>query len=125
MSAPTITKLTNCRLAISDTLVWQDLWVSSASGLILDAQAAFFTQHTRPDAVHDLGGRIVAPGFIDVQINGGFGFDFSVPSERYAADLAMLNRELVKTGVTSYVPTLTSQRSEVYHKVCRLIPTPL
>lgn len=114
---PSIVRLTNCRVALNGGLVWQDLWLSSTTGKILDPQVSFFSQNAEPSVVHDLGGRVVAPGFLDVQINGGWGFDFSVPSEQYSQDLDRLNKELVKTGVTSYVPTLTSQKSEVYHQV--------
>ena len=112
-----VIKLRNCRLAVGDSLVWRDLLVSQKTGKILDPQAAFFEQHITPTDVHDVGGRIVSPGFIDVQLNGCFGMDFSVPSTRYGEQLRRVNRELVKTGVTSYLPTLTSQNSHVYHKV--------
>ena len=113
-----IVKFTNCRLLIDDQFVWQDLYVSRASGCILHHQKEFFDHHAAPAETYDLGGRILSPGFIDVQINGGYGFDFSVPGERYGSDLKAVNRKLVDTGVTSYLPTLTSQKSEVYHKVC-------
>ena len=115
--SPSVIKFTNCRLAIDDELVWRDLCFSAATGTILNHQSQFFDQHTTPNKTFDLGGRIVSPGFIDVQLNGAFGVDFSVPSERYEQDLKALNRRLVQTGVTSYLPTLTSQRSEVYRKV--------
>jgi N-acetylglucosamine-6-phosphate deacetylase len=69
--------------------------------------------------VIDLGGKIVCPGFIDVQFNGAFGFDFSNPPQNlpeYLKALQRLNRDLAKTGVTSYLPTITSQRPEVYQQ---------
>ena len=69
-----------------------------------------------PDEVIDLGGRILSPGFIECQLNGAFGFNFSTLLEPsvYAKKLRDVNRQLVRTGVTSYIPTLTSQRSEIY-----------
>ena len=112
-----VVKLRNCRLVLGDSLVWRDLWVSQTTGKILDPQTAFFEQHITPISSHDVGGRIVAPGFIDVQLNGCFGMDFSVPIAQYGERLRHVNRELVQTGVTSYLPTLTSQNSQVYHKV--------
>ena len=124
MSSDHITKLTNCRLYLNNKLIPQDLYISSTTGKILDAQASFFSSHTQPTETHNLGGRIVAPGFLEVQINGGWGFDFSVPSPRYADDLAMFSREVVKSGVTSYVPTITSQKAGVYPQV-RISPRPL
>ena len=93
------------------------------------------------DVVIDCGGKIISPGFIDLQLNGGFGVNFSdVPGigglsdeeqdkewdkegggkggEKFKESLEMVNKRLIPTGVTSYLPTLTSQRPEVYHKVC-------
>jgi N-acetylglucosamine-6-phosphate deacetylase len=115
-----ITKFTNCRLVKNGKLVQEDLWISSRNGKILNGQEVFYNHRTAPDQVIDLGGRILSPGFIDVQVNGAFGFDFSVAPERladYAKGLVKVNRGLVKTGVTSYTPTIVSQRPDVYHKV--------
>jgi len=115
-----ITKLTNCRLIKGHQLVEEDLWISSDTGKILNRQETFFSQHAVPDQVIDLGGRIVAPGFIDVQLNGALGFDFSVlhsDMAEYGKEFKRVNRGLIKTGVTSYLPTLTSQKAEVYQKV--------
>jgi N-acetylglucosamine-6-phosphate deacetylase len=113
-------KFTNCRLAIGDQLVPTDICFSSVTGLIIDHQWTFFEQRSRPAIVHDLDGRIVAPGFIECQINGGYGFDFSVPTEKpsdYRDGVARVNKKLIRTGVTSYLPTVTSQGADVYHKV--------
>lgn len=115
-----IVKLTNCRVLRGDRLVEEDLWLSSHSGRILDAQQEFFTNHTEADRTLDLGGRIVCPGFIETQLNGAFGFDFSVVPEDpagYGNDLARINKLLVQTGVTSYLPTITSQPAAVYQQV--------
>ncbi|TKA76471.1 hypothetical protein B0A49_02235 [Cryomyces minteri] len=114
-----ITKFTNCRLVRGDSLVYQDLWISAVTGKILRSQEAFYEHQAVPDRVLDLGGRIISPGFIDVQLNGAFGFDFSVVTDdvtTYTKGLKRLNRSLVKTGVTSYLPTLTSQKPEVYRQ---------
>ena len=116
-TAPRLLRLTNCRLAVGDALVRQDLWVNGTTGTIVNTQASYFAPSTNAVEVLDLGGRIVAPGFIDVQINGSYGFDFSTPSPTYASDLRAMNRRLVATGVTSYLPTLPSQGAEVYHQV--------
>lgn len=114
-----ITKLTGARLVKGDELVEEDLWISSVTGKILDSQEAFYEHLAIPDEIIDLKGRIISPGFIDVQFNGAFGFDFSSigdDMQTYHEGLQQLNRRIVKTGVTSYLPTLTSQRPEVYHK---------
>ncbi len=72
-----ITKLTNCRLLVGDSLARQDLWISSSTGKVIKSQAAFYDEFLVPDETIDLGGRIVSPGFIDCQLNGAFGFNFS------------------------------------------------
>jgi N-acetylglucosamine-6-phosphate deacetylase len=59
-------------------------------------------------AVVDATGHIVAPGFIDLQLNGAFGHDFTAdPSTiwRVAA-------ELPRTGVTSFLPTIITSPPE-------------
>ncbi|KAK3712926.1 N-acetyl-glucosamine-6-phosphate deacetylase [Vermiconidia calcicola] len=116
---PGITKLTGGRLVKGSQLVHEDLWISSVSGKILHSQQVFYDDHVIPDEILDLKGKILCPGFIDVQFNGAFGFDFStIPEDMstYHKGLNGLNRQLVRTGVTSYLPTLPSQKSEVYHE---------
>jgi N-acetylglucosamine-6-phosphate deacetylase len=115
-----ITKFTNCRLVKGDKLVEQDLWVSSGSGKIVRSQEAFYGQLAVPDATIDLGGRIISPGLIDVQLNGAFGFNFSqIPEDplTYGKTLRQVNKSLIQTGVTSYLPTLTSESRDVYQHV--------
>ncbi|KAL2869939.1 N-acetylglucosamine-6-phosphate deacetylase [Aspergillus lucknowensis] len=115
-----VIKFTNCHIVKGDRLVEQDLWIDSTSGKILRDQEAFYELHLSPNEVIDLGGRILAPGLIDVQLNGAQGFDFSVPQsskEDYDAGLRLVNKGLARTGVTSYLPTLVSSTAEVYRKV--------
>lgn len=115
-----ITRFTNCRLVKGDSLVEEDLWVSSQSGKIVSSQAVFFDELALPDETIDLGGRIISPGLIDVQLNGAFGFNFSTLLEdtgQYSKKFLEVKRRLVATGVTSFLPTLTSQTPELYQKV--------
>ncbi|KAJ4305217.1 N-acetyl-glucosamine-6-phosphate deacetylase [Kalmusia sp. IMI 367209] len=115
-----VIKFTNCLLVKGAELVHEDLWISSASGKILNGQELLYGHLTAPDNIIDLGGRILSPGLVDVQLNGAYGFDFSVIPEdgsiAYGKGVQQVNRNLVRGGVTSYLPTLTSQRPEVYHK---------
>ncbi|KAK4232552.1 putative N-acetylglucosamine-6-phosphate deacetylase [Podospora fimiseda] len=117
---PSVTKFTNCRLVRGDSLVWEDVWVSSVTGKILQSQVAFYDEFITPDQTINLGGRIISPGFIDCQLNGAFGFNFSTlmnDMSEYGKQFRALNKKLVETGVTSYVPTVTSQTRDLYHKV--------
>ncbi|MFV0525961.1 MAG: N-acetylglucosamine-6-phosphate deacetylase [Acidimicrobiales bacterium] len=52
----------------------------------------------------DATGLKIVPGFIDLQINGGWGHDL----QREPASLWVLARRLVETGVTTFLPTLTT-----------------
>lgn len=120
-----VVKFTNCLLVKGSELVQQDVWISSTTGKILNGQEILYEHRTAPDNIVDLGGRILSPGLIDVQLNGAYGFDFSVIPEDgaagYGKGVQLVNRNLVRGGVTSYLPTLTSQRPEVYHKVVNSI----
>ncbi|ORY61328.1 N-acetylglucosamine-6-phosphate deacetylase [Pseudomassariella vexata] len=111
-----LTKFTNCRVLKGDKLVDEDLWVNSVTGKVVRSQAAFYDDLCLPDETINLGGRILSPGFIECQLNGAFGFNFSTSLEPavYAKKIKEVNKQLVKTGVTSYMPTITSQRSELY-----------
>ncbi|KAF9697114.1 hypothetical protein EKO04_004867 [Ascochyta lentis] len=115
-----VTKFTNCLQVKGNDLVKEDLWVSSISGKVLNGQELLFEHRTAPDQIVDLGGRILSPGFIDTQLNGAYGFDFSVIPDggatAYGKGVLRVNRSLITTGVTSYLPTMTSQRPEVYHE---------
>lgn len=116
-----LTKFTNCRILCGDDLVQGDVWVSSSTGKIVKSQAAFFDGLVLPDEIIDLGGRILAPGMIECQLNGAFGFNYSTQLDdmsEYGKKLREVNKLLAKTGVTSYLPTLTSQQAELYQKVC-------
>jgi N-acetylglucosamine-6-phosphate deacetylase len=69
-------------------------------------QKTFFLRKQRPDRVIDMEGNIVSPGFIDTQINGAYGFDFSVYEDdpvTYRHGLHTVAEKIVETGVTSYV----------------------
>ncbi|MGH9052353.1 MAG: N-acetylglucosamine-6-phosphate deacetylase [Acidimicrobiia bacterium] len=48
---------------------------------------------------------LLVPGFIDLQVNGGAGVDFSDPATR---DWGPLTARLLSTGTTAFLPTLVS-----------------
>jgi N-acetylglucosamine-6-phosphate deacetylase len=57
-----------------------------------------------PDEVVDATGRIVAPGYVDLQLNGGWGHDFTSDPGSIGAVAA----RLPATGVTAFVPTIVT-----------------
>ncbi|GAM84727.1 hypothetical protein ANO11243_027280 [Dothideomycetidae sp. 11243] len=114
-----VVRFTNCTSVSGTDARRKDVWFSRDSGTIINGQQLFYGEGSGPDEVIDLGGRIVCPGFIDVQFNGAYNFDFSNPThgpEAYERSLKRLNARIVTTGVTSYLPTVTSSRAEVYHQ---------
>ncbi|MEO7398982.1 MAG: N-acetylglucosamine 6-phosphate deacetylase [Ilumatobacteraceae bacterium] len=69
----------------------------------------------------DATGCLVMPGFIDVQINGAVGVDFSTQPERVGEVAEMLPI----TGVTSFLPTVVSSSpSETAHAIAVLANGP-
>ncbi|KAH7107077.1 Metallo-dependent hydrolase [Auriculariales sp. MPI-PUGE-AT-0066] len=95
---------TNCLLVQEDgTLAKKDLWIDEREGTIVSAQRVFYEKLKRPSRIVDLGGLILSPGLIDIQINGAYSFDFSVyedDDDAYRAGLNMISTRIVETGVT-------------------------
>lgn len=56
----------------------------------------------------DASGLLAAPGLIDVQVNGGFGHDFT----REPASLWAVGARLVEHGVSAFLPTIISSPPE-------------
>ena len=100
----------------------------SPQGFILDQRRAFFelvnpsTSTTTKTAVVeiDCSGLIISPGFIDIQLNGAFGVDFSVASSDsgvFCENVKMVEGRLPSTGVTSYCPTLVTCSARQYEQI--------
>lgn len=126
MSHNLLVCFTNCKLALEDgSLIGRDLWIDQAKGVIVDAQETFFKERRRPDTVIDLKGGIISPGLIDIQINGAYGFDFSIfeneDEKAYDDGLRMIAARIVETGVTSLLPTIITQRKELYKRLLPLL----
>ncbi|KAK5939667.1 N-acetyl-glucosamine-6-phosphate deacetylase [Knufia obscura] len=111
-----ITKLTNGHLLKDGQLTLSDLWISSETGKIISPQSAFYGSGSTPDTVIDLKGKIVSPGFIEVQLNGYNGLDFAKLDGGFEQRFAAVRRDLIKNGVTSFTPTMTSSIPEVYQE---------
>lgn len=107
-----IIRFTNCGLIDNGKVKVDDLYVNQTTGKICDSTNS-------PDGVIDLNGCLLSPGFIDIQINGCWGFDFShfESIEQYRRGLDKSLTKLLETGTTSICPTTTSNFSSVYHKV--------
>ncbi|KAJ7072674.1 carbohydrate esterase family 9 protein [Mycena amicta] len=125
MSTNGLLCFTNCLLPQEDGgLVKEDLWIDERRGVVLDAQRTFFERKERPDRIVDLGGNILSPGLIDIQLNGAYGFDFSVyegDDEMYKKGMKRVAEKIVETGVTSIVPTIITQEKTLYPKLLDLL----
>lgn len=84
--------------------IWnEELWVED--GNIVAAK-------DKADHEVDLHGHYLAPGYIDLQINGGFGVDFTTNLE----EVETVAKALLKHGVTAFLPTIISSPKERYHE---------
>jgi N-acetylglucosamine-6-phosphate deacetylase len=110
-----VLKFENVRVLRDGKLRDEYFWVEN--GKVIDPQKRFWKKANEkdhaPDEVIDGKGCIIASGFIDVQINGGFGFDFSNP-EIKEEQIELVAKKLVSTGVTAFCPTLVSSSTDVY-----------
>ncbi|XP_067948216.1 N-acetylglucosamine-6-phosphate deacetylase-like isoform X2 [Watersipora subatra] len=99
----TITKFHNCRLLKNHSIYWEDIWVRD--GIIIDPQKCFYGERRDPDIKVNCGGNIIAPGYIETQIN-----DMQVEIKKVAEGL-------MAHGVTSFCPTVITSPSDVYRKI--------
>ena len=68
-------------------------------------------------------GLIVSPGFIDIQINGAFGIDFSTPEVMLSKEKDGLRKvalALLQHGVTSFLPTIITSQHQTYEQLVPL-----
>ncbi|MEX2550832.1 MAG: N-acetylglucosamine-6-phosphate deacetylase [Nitriliruptoraceae bacterium] len=90
--------LTAPRILLADELVGPG-WVQLDGGVIVACG------HGQPptEATLALSRGVLAPGLIDIQINGGWGYDFA---DTDAAGWHEVASRLPETGVTAFVPTI-------------------
>lgn len=105
----------NCHLLRDNKIVKEDLWVRG--GKIINPEQIFFDEKIICDFKFDCHGALISPGFIDLQINGGFGIDFSYHIENVQHGIDKVAKGILAHGVTSFCPTLVTSPVDVYHKV--------
>jgi N-acetylglucosamine-6-phosphate deacetylase len=116
--SPCVVKFTNARVFLRGKLRKEDLWVRD--GRVIDPasrfwEAASFSEFAC-DLIVDCNNAILAPGLIDVQINGGYGVDFS-RSDVTHDQIQLVTKKIFSAGVTSICPTLISSSPETYKDV--------
>lgn len=105
----------NCRVLRDHKIYRDDVWVRD--GKVVNPEKVFFDERIAADVQVDCKDSIIAPGFIDVQINGAFGIDFSKDVEGIAGGVKTVAKGLLEHGVTSFCPTLVTSPPEYYHKI--------
>ncbi len=94
---------------VTDYEVWDDAAVLIGDGLIREVSPDYALLDAA-DEVYDYRDHFLLPGFIDLQVNGGFGVDLATEPLRAPE----LSRKLLATGATSYLPTLISSPERLY-----------
>lgn len=90
--------------AEEDTRRWEASDLTISDGHI----AARRGDNAADGVVVDASGLYVVPGFIDLQINGGFGHDITTDP----ASLWTLGHRLTATGTTAFLPTVVSSSTQ-------------
>ncbi len=108
----TLYRFRNCILMRNHALIIDDLWIRY--GKIINPQKIFFDEKIQADIEYDCQGVIIAPGYIDLQINGAFGHDFSSPDEASEEMLRNVAKQLTSHGVTAFAPTVVSSDADTY-----------
>ncbi|KAA0187491.1 Amidohydrolase domain containing 2 [Fasciolopsis buskii] len=108
-------RFSDCYLLQGERLIREDLWI--CNGLILDGLDLFFREKRVADVRIELNGSIITPGFIDIQVNGAYGFDFSNPHGNMREGCARIARKLTENGVTSFCPTIITSSRQAYDRI--------
>jgi hypothetical protein len=108
---PPLLCFTNCQTCVSGELIPQDVYFSPEQGIIVP------NYYYRTEGVNriDLGGAIVAPGFLELQTNGLRGVHFTQLGEKDddEAKLLRVAQIQVQCGVTAFwctIPTVEEGR---------------
>ncbi|XP_011499907.1 PREDICTED: putative N-acetylglucosamine-6-phosphate deacetylase [Ceratosolen solmsi marchali] len=105
----------NCRILRGGQILEENLWVRD--GKIIDPEKIFYDEKIEASVKFNCDGAVISPGFIDVQINGGFGIDFSYNTQNVEKGINLVAKGLLSFGVTSFCPTIVTSPKETYHKI--------
>lgn len=125
-----ILKFTNCLLFRDGSNMdpkWSkgDLWVRN--GKVIDPYQLFYGEHLLEDICIDCEGLLLVPGFLDIQVNGAFGVDFSmaccsrIEGNEFANIFNDVANKFFKFGVTGICPTIITSSEETYSNMAKLM----
>ncbi|ORY04896.1 putative N-acetylglucosamine-6-phosphate deacetylase [Basidiobolus meristosporus CBS 931.73] len=89
-------------------------------GKFIDGKSHFWEGRSTPDLVLDAKNAIIAPGYIDIQLNGAVGVDFTADCDMLAEGLDKVSKAILKWGCTAYCPTIVSSHPNVYSESMHL-----
>ena len=107
-----ITKFYNCFILRDHQIIKEDILVRD--GKFLNPEPLFFDEKRKPDKFVDCQGLLITPGLIDIQINGGFGVDFThdIRDEKSSKECL----QTVAKGLLKYGNNLVTDRIFGYQK---------
>lgn len=94
---------------VTDYEVWPEAAVLLEDGRIRDVLPDGSLVEEAHE-IYDYGDSFLVPGFVDLQVNGGYGVDVASEPGR----VPELSRSLLETGTTAYLPTVISCSEEFY-----------
>ena len=101
-------QFTNAQVLRNGRLEPGELWVS---------EGKIVAPGKNPTQQIDLAGKILAPGFIDLQVNGAYGVDLTTAPEQ----INTVSKYLATLGVTAFLATVVSSSPEHYRKVLPIL----
>ncbi|GBP65512.1 N-acetylglucosamine-6-phosphate deacetylase [Eumeta japonica] len=110
-----LTRFSNCLILRDSKIIKEDLWIRD--GVIVNPEHVFYVEQSEADVTVNCNNFLIAPGYIDIQVNGGWGIDFSYDTENVEAGIQKVAKELLAHGVTSFCPTMVTSDKEKYHKI--------
>ncbi|XP_034933610.1 N-acetylglucosamine-6-phosphate deacetylase [Chelonus insularis] len=108
-------QFSNCKLLRNHEIIIDDFWVRN--GVIIDPEKIFYDEQIQANVRIDCEGALIVPGYIELQINGGYGVDFSYNVDNVEEGVNKVAKELLSHGVTSFCPTLVTSPVNSYHKI--------
>ncbi|XP_004927838.1 N-acetylglucosamine-6-phosphate deacetylase [Bombyx mori] len=110
-----LTRFHNCYILRDRKIIKEDLWIRD--GKIENPERVFYVEQLESDITVDCEDLLIAPGFIDIQINGGWGVDFSRDSDNIEEGVAKVAKNLLAHGVTAFCPTMITSDQEIYRQI--------
>ncbi len=101
--------MTQTTFSLSGLVLLPDGTANEATVFLSGRTIVKITPGRDPGADISTGG-VIVPGFLDIQVNGAFGYDFTSD----ATSASEVAARLPQTGVTGFVPTIITSRFEAY-----------